>query len=157
MRQVMKFARRSRALLTTFAVVATVALSGCASVPMADHQADVRAKTFAPPTDGKANLYVYRNEVFGGAVKLTLVLDDKVIGDTGPNTYVLRQISPGKHTLVSKSENDAKLALDAKAGRNYFVWQEVKMGLFSPRTALHEVDAATGEKGVRECELIKSP
>jgi hypothetical protein len=40
------------------------------------------------------------------------------------------------------------------AGKIYYVWQEVKMGMFSARSALHQVDAAKGQKGVEESKLV---
>lgn len=42
-----------------------------------------------------------------------------------------------------------------QAGKNYFVWQEVKMGLWMARSALQTVDEATGRKGVAECKRIQ--
>ena len=77
------------------------------------------------------------------------------IGDTAAHTYAFRQVTPGKHVLVSKTENDVSLAIDAEAGKNYFVWQEVKMGIWSARSSLHLVDEKTGEDGVNKCKLIQ--
>jgi hypothetical protein len=34
------------------------------------------------------------------------------------------------------------------------VWQEVNKGLFAARSALHQVDAEKGRKGVGESKLI---
>jgi hypothetical protein len=130
-------------------------LGGCASVPMASADADAKAKTFGPPPAGQANIYVYRNETFGAAIKMPLLLDNQSIGDTGPHTYTLRQVAPGKHTVLSKTEKDTTLDIDAQAGNTYYVWQEVKMGAFSARSALHLVDEQTGETGVKECKLIQ--
>ena len=136
-------------------VVAVIALTGCASVPMATADADGKAKTFVTPSNGTANLYVYRNETMGSAIKMPLLLDNMSIGDTGPHTYVLRQVAPGNHTLVSKTEKDVSLDLSLEAGKNYFVWQEVKMGAFSARSALHLVDDSAGQAAVKECKLIE--
>ena len=36
-------------------------------------------------------------------------------------TFLLLEVDPGSHTIVSKTENDAVLKVDAVAGRNYFV------------------------------------
>ncbi len=134
-------------------VVAT--LGGCASVPMASADADAKAKTFVTPPAGQANIYVYRNETFGAAIKMPLLLDNQSIGDTGPHTYAFRQVAPGKHVLVSKTEKDVTLDLDVQAGNNYYVWQEVKMGAFAARSALHLVDEKTGEDGVKQCKMIE--
>ena len=131
-------------------------LSGCASVPMASLDQDAAAKTYqvAP---GKTNIYIYRNENLGGAVKLTLLLDGKLLGDTGPKTYYLVETDPGRHSILSKAENDSALELNTEAGRNYFVWQEVKMGLWQPRSLLQQVDDATGKAAVAECKRALSP
>jgi hypothetical protein len=48
-------------------------------------------------------------------------------------------------------------ACSSCAGRkNYFVWQEVKMGMFAPRSLLQLVDEGKGRAGVSECKLIES-
>jgi hypothetical protein len=136
-------------------LLATAALAGCASVPMASADADAKAKTFVAPSSGQANIYVYRNETFGAAIKMPLLLDNMSIGDTGPHTYAFRQVPPGKHTITSKTEKDVNLEVDAQPGNTYYVWQEVKMGAFAARSALHLVDEKTGEDGVKECKLIQ--
>jgi len=134
-------------------VVAFVA-SGCVSVPMASAEKDVSAKTFATKP-GKGNIYVYRNETMGAAVKMPVVLDGKLAGDTASKTYFLFEVAPGKHELISKGENDSVLPITVQAGSNYFVWQEMKMGLFAPRSLLQLVDDAKGRAGVAECKLIE--
>ena len=139
----------------TVCMLAVATLGGCASVPMASADADAKAKTFVAPSSGQANIYVYRNETFGAAIKMPLLLDNQSIGDTGPHTYAFRQVAPGKHTIVSKTENDATVELNVQAGNNYYVWQEVKMGAFAARSALHIVDEHTGEDGVKQCKLIQ--
>jgi hypothetical protein len=136
-------------------VLAAFVMGGCASVPMASAEKDVAAKTFVPKP-GKASVYVYRNETFGAAIKMAVVLDGKLVGDTASKTYFLLEITPGKHELVSKGENDSVLPLDVQAGNNYFVWQEIKMGMFGPRSMLHSVDNATGRAAVGECKLIET-
>ena len=122
---------------------------------MASADTDSKAKAFVAPSDGHANLYVYRNEAMGSAIKMPLLLDNMSIGDTGPHTYALRQVIPGKHTIVSKTEKDVSLDFTAEAGQNYYVWQEVKMGMWAARSALHVVDEKTGQEAVKECKLIE--
>jgi hypothetical protein len=135
-------------------IVAAVMAGGCASVPMASPEQDTAAKSFAVKP-GKANIYVYRNESMGAAIKMTLVMDGKLVGSSAAKTYLLLEVDPGNHTLISKTENDSTLSVAAAAGRNYFVWQEVKMGAFSARSALQLVDDAKGKAGVAECKLIQ--
>jgi hypothetical protein len=139
-------------LAATSALAVVLLASGCASVQMASPEMDSAAKSYAVKP-GSANIYVYRNEQMGAAIKMPVLLDGRAVGDTAAKTYLLLQVSPGSHTLVSKTENDAALTLDVVAGRNYFVWQEVKMGLMSARSLLQVVDEATGKAGVAECKL----
>ena len=140
-------------LLAVAVVLST--LIGCASVPMGDTKQDAALKTFAVPP-GKAGLYVYRNESIGAAVTMEVELDGKPMGKTAANTYLYKEVAPGKHTVTSKSENDDSVDLDAKPGTLHFIWQEVKMGILYARTKLHVVDEAQGKKGVQETKLAET-
>ncbi|HSS63122.1 MAG TPA: DUF2846 domain-containing protein, partial [Gammaproteobacteria bacterium] len=113
------------------------------------------AKEFTTPPDSW-RIYLYRNESFRGAIPMTVSLDGKTMGQTGPKTYYMWDVSPGEHTVTSYSENVATLNLTTMPGRAYYVWQEVKMGLWSARSELEEVDEATGQAAVRECKLAQS-
>jgi hypothetical protein len=134
---------------------AAVLATGCASVPMANVERDNAAKTFAV-APGQANIYVYRNESMGAAVKMDVELNGKPVGQTAAKTYLALGVAPGRHTLVSKAENDSALDIVAEPGKNYFVWQEVKMGLLYARNKLQIVDEPTGRAGVAECSLVET-
>lgn len=141
-------------LLTVGVLITVVLASGCASVPMASVEHDTAAKSFATKP-GRANIYVYRNETMGAAIKMPVALNGKLVGDTASKTYLLLDVAPGSHTVTSKTENDSSVTVNAVAGRNYFLWQEVKMGLMAARSNLQQVDEATGKAGVQECKLIE--
>jgi hypothetical protein len=126
-------------------------LTGCASVPMASLEQDAQTKTFSVKP-GKANIYVYRNESMGAAIKMDVSLDGKPVGQTAAKTFFALEVAPGKHTL----QGDSVLDLTAQAGKNYFVWQEVKMGILVAGNKLQLVDEATGKAGVAECKLIEA-
>lgn len=138
-------------LIAVFAALMTA----CASVPMGDPAQDAALKTFAAPKPGMAGVYVYRNETLGAAVRIHLALDGQSLGQSASKVYFYRDIAPGKHTVVSHAENADTLEFEAVAGRLYYVWQEVKMGLFAPRTRLQMVSEAEGKKGVGESALAK--
>jgi hypothetical protein len=131
-------------------------LAACASVPKAPPERDLAAKQFASPGRGKANLYVFRNESMGGAVRMGLMLDGEVLGDTAAKTFHWVPIAAGKHTLVGKAENESVLEFTAKPGQSVFVWQEVKMGLLSARNQLQVVDDERGRAAVAECDLAEN-
>ena len=141
-------------LIIAASFTSAVFMTGCASVPMASPEQDSKAKQFST-TEGKANIYIYRNESMGAAVKMPLLLDGVSVGDTVAKTYLLKEVTPGKHTIVSKTENDSTLDLNTQSGKNYYVWQEVKMGVWAARSDLHEVDASKGQAAVKACKLVK--
>ncbi|PIV91440.1 MAG: hypothetical protein COW45_05560 [Gallionellales bacterium CG17_big_fil_post_rev_8_21_14_2_50_54_146] len=130
----------------------SLTMVGCASVKMADPAQDAQTKQFAAKSD-VAGVYVYRNEAMGGAVKMDVGLDGKPVGQTAAKTYLYTEVKPGSHTLTSKAENTSELTFNAVAGKLYYVWQEVKMGVMSARSKLQLVDEATGQKGVNESKL----
>ncbi len=129
-------------------------LTGCASVPMAPPAADQQAKQFQVARD-QAKIYVYRNETLGAALKMPLTLNGKSVGETGPKTYYVFDVAPGKYTLTSQG-SESTITVDATAGNIYYVWQEVKMGLMSGGSMLQLVDAAKGQAGVKESKLAQA-
>jgi hypothetical protein len=133
-----------------FALITGV-ISGCASVPMASLEQDTAAKQFQV-RKGYSNIYLYRNETFGSAIAMTVSLDGKMAGRTGPKTYFVWEVAPGKHDIASHTENTARITINAMEGRNHFVWQEVKMGMFQPGSQLHESSEEEGKNGVLECK-----
>jgi hypothetical protein len=143
--------------MTRLAVgAAALALCACASVPMARPERDLEAKRFEVPPD-QALLYVYRDETFGSAIKFTVLVDGQHVGDTAAHTFLLVPVAAGTHEVVSKSEKDSTVEFTAENGKAYFVWQEVKMGLFAARTQLHVVPADQGTKAVTTCSLAEAP
>jgi hypothetical protein len=58
--------------------------------------------------------------------------------------------------VSSIAENTSLLRVTAEAGKAYFVWQEVKMGLWMARSQLQQVNDEVGRKGVGECKRAQS-
>jgi hypothetical protein len=143
-----------RKLIAAAALAGVLGMSGCASVPMADRSVAAQAKQFQPAPN-KAKVYVYRNEIMGAAIKMPVLIDNQAVGDTTSKTYIEKDLPPGPHTITSKTEKDSSITIDMLAGRIYYIWQEVKMGMFAARSQLHEVDEAKGQAGVRASKLIK--
>ena len=127
----------------------------CASVSKMSKEEDAKAKKFTTQSK-KAGLYIYRNEVMGAAVSMHIYLDGSHIAKTGPTSYVYMQLKPGVYTLKGEAENDSQVQIDLKAGKNTFVWQEVKMGLLTPRNKLQVVSESEGKKDVLESERIQT-
>ena len=129
--------------------VIMLSMVGCASVPMETAENDAQLKQFTVSSDN-AGVYIYRNESFGGAVKMDVAVNDQLIGETSAKTYLYKELPEGQHTISSLAENTDTLTLDVVKGKLYYVWQEVKMGIISARTKLSLVDETQGQQGVSE-------
>jgi hypothetical protein len=145
-------AKLTQILIAAAALIA----AGCASIPMADPAADQAAKAFTV-APGRSRIYVYRNEAFGGAVTMNVLLDDRNMGQTVAKTYLVADVDPGTHKVVSIAENQDLLELTTLADRIYYVWQEVKMGFMYARNQLQLVDEKIGKAGVLESMLAAPP
>lgn len=135
--------------------VLVILLSGCASVPMSSLEKDATAKNFSAQP-GKGSLFIYRNETMGAAVPITVSVNGKTLGQTAAMTYFHLNVAPGKYVISSHAEDVSSLGLDVTAGKNYFVWQEIKMGMWSARSKLQQTDEIKGRAGVTESKLIAS-
>ncbi|MEC5218823.1 uncharacterized protein YceK [Actimicrobium sp. GrIS 1.19] len=52
-------------IVFTGTLVATLLISGCASVDMASRAESIKAKEFNSPSQGNAGVYIYRNSFVG--------------------------------------------------------------------------------------------
>lgn len=138
-----------------FTATIVLLLAGCATVPMAPLDQVTRAKEFLP-VPNKASLYIYRNESMGAAIPMTVTINGKALGQTAAQTYFRFNVLPGKYNVESQAENISSLPLTVEPEKNYFVWQEIKMGMWMARSLLQQVDDKTGRAGVTESKLIAS-
>lgn len=133
-------------------MAALIAITGCASTPMASKEQDAASKTFKAPSPDMAGIYIYRNSSLGKALLKTVSIDKNIIGSTAANTFFHRETSPGEHTLATQSEfSDNQLQINTEAGKNYFIHQYIKLGVFVGGANLESVTDAEGQKGVLEC------
>lgn len=137
-------------------IIVSLGVGGCAKVPMAPPEEDMALKEFKPPQADQSGIYIYRNCFVGAALKKTVYLDQKAIGESAEDVYFYTTTTPGSHVLSTESEfspND--LQIDTEGGKNYFVEQYIKMGVFVGGANLRLVDEETGKKAVLECSLAK--
>lgn len=135
--------------------IAALALVGCAQVPRGSQAEDANAKQFTPQAD-TASLYIYREEFFGAALTMNVKVNGQLIGHTGPQSYFHLNVAPGKYKIESVTDLSDSLDVDVAAGKNYFVWQEVKMSVLLTNSKLTRTDEAAGRKGVMGSKLIAS-
>ena len=85
---------------------------------------------------------------------MEVTINGKLIGHTAAKTYFHLTVDPGEYKIESHSENVSILSVPVQSRKNYFVWQEVKMGVWKARSSLQQVNEATGRAGVNESKLI---
>jgi len=132
-------------------------LTGCASVPMGAPDADAKLKTFSAPPQDQAGLYIYRDSFAGQGLKKTVTVDGKAIGETANRVYFYRLVNAGSHTIGTESEfSDNLINLVAVGGKNYYIRQSIKMGVFVGGASLTVVPEAVGQAHLQKCELAAS-
>ncbi len=110
-----------RAFFTAGCLVAVALCAGCASVPLADPQADASGKRFAPAPN-QAQVYVSRTSLVGAAMPMELALDGTPLGSLGYKTYQVVTVDPGPHRLSVRMQDRGGSTRDlvVAAGRNYY-------------------------------------
>ncbi|HFI9120105.1 DUF2846 domain-containing protein [Escherichia coli] len=128
---------------------------GGASVPLASNAENETAKSFPVPENGKAGLYVYRDSFVGKALKKDVYLDGRCLGETADRVFFYQQISTSQpHTLGTESEfSPNNLTLNVTSGKNYFVRQYIKMGVFVGGAGLEQVSESEGIRVVSKPEV----
>ncbi|RZM88812.1 MULTISPECIES: DUF2846 domain-containing protein [unclassified Escherichia] len=136
-------------------ILSSVLLGGCASVPLASNTENETAKSFPIPENGKAGLYVYRDSFVGKALKKDVYLDGRCLGETADRVFFYQQISTSQpHTLGTESEfSPNNLTLNVTSGKNYFVRQYIKMGVFVGGAGLEQVSENEGIRVVSKPEV----
>jgi hypothetical protein len=132
-------------------------ISGCASVEMASKEESAKAKEFNPPAEGNAGLYVYRDSFVGKALKKDIWVDGKCLGESAPDVFFHTEVEGGKtHTIDTESEfSPNALEVAFESGKNYFIRQFIKMGVFVGGAGLEQIPEAQGKQDVIKLEMAK--
>lgn len=138
--------------------IATSLLSGCASVPMESKENSDMAKKFSAPSKENSGMYIYRSGSFGGALKKDVWVDGDCVGETAPNMFFYKEVAGDQeHKVSTESEfspND--LLVKTESGKNYFIKQYIKMGVFVGGAGVELVDEEEGKKEVSKLKMAKS-
>ena len=136
-------------VLRWVALAFLVALSGCASVPMAPTDLDAQGKRFQPPPPEKASFYVYRESVFGAAYSVNVTMGQRALGALAADTWFLIDVEPGQYDMrCSAGEGSDSKIVGIAAGETRYVEVAMRMGVMQPRCAVFEVNAEQGQKAV---------
>ncbi len=112
---------------------------------------------FNSPSSGNAGLYIYRDSFVGQALKKDIWVDGKCIGESAPDTFFYEEVVGNKeHKISTESEfspND--LVVTTETGKNYFIEQYIKLGLFVGGAGLELVNNEKGMDSVSKLGLAK--
>lgn len=144
---------RKLALVSALAVLMT----GCASVNMASKEESTKAKAFSAPSQGNAGLYIYRNSFVGKALKKDIWVDGNCVGESAPNVFFYKEVTGGQaHKITTESEfSPNALEVAVEAGKNYFIRQFIKIGVFVGGAGLELIPETQGKADVSKLELAK--
>ena len=145
-------------IVSVITLTATLLISGCASVEMASKADSAKAKEFNPPSQGNAGVYVYRDSFVGKALKKDVWIDGKCIGESAPDVFFYTDVEGGKnHKVDTESEfSPNTLELTFEAGKNYFIRQFIKIGVFVGGAGLEQISEEQGKIDVAKLEMAKS-
>ena len=144
-------------IVSVIALAATLLMAGCASVDMASKAESAKAKEFNPPSQGNAGIYVYRDSFVGKALKKDVWIDGKCIGESAPDVFFYTEVAGGNnHKIDTESEfSPNTLELVFEAGKNYFIRQFIKMGVFVGGAGLEQIPEEQGKIAVAKLEMAK--
>ena len=143
-------------LVIIITIFASTLLTACTTVPMASSEEDAKAKTFSLPAKELSGIYIYRNSFVGTALRRSLYIDDKLIGETAPYTYFYRIIPAGKHKFSTESEfGNNDLNLETQGGKNYFIRQYIKFGVFVGGANLEVIPEEKAKAAITKLKLAK--
>lgn len=145
-------------IVALLALTASLLVTGCASVNMAPKEESAKAKEFKQPSTGNAGVYIYRNSFVGKALKKDIWIDGKCIGESAPDVFFYTEVEGGKkHTIDTESEfSPNPLEIMFVAGKNYFIRQFIKIGVFVGGAGLEQVSEDQGKTDIAPLEMAKS-
>ena len=138
-------------------IIASLLMDGCASTSKATAERSDAAKTFTIPME-KGSVYLYRvGRVYASAVQLSVKINGLDAGGTGPNTFFKWDLLPGTYTFLSTTdESSAVVELEVEPGKNYFIRQDIRMGVITNRVKMKLVDHVQGREEVLNSKLLVS-
>lgn len=144
-------------IVPVLSLAVVLLLSGCASVEMASKADSAKAKEFNPPSQGNAGVYIYRDSFVGKALKKDIWIDAKCVGESAPDVFFYTEVEGEKtHKVDTQSEfSPNTLELMFESGKNYFIRQFIKIGVFVGGAGVEQISEEQGKKDVAKLEMAK--
>lgn len=139
-------------------ILTSLLFSGCASVEMAKNDDKIDAiKKLNQPIEDKAGLYVYRDSSFGGSLKKDIWINHECLGESAPKVFFFKELPSGEYKIATESEFSPNIiSLNMESGKNYFIRQYIKMGVFVGGANLEQVSEEKGKQAISKLKMAKS-
>jgi hypothetical protein len=129
-------------------LVCALFLSGCAATKQYAPFPD-QAKRMEDPS--KARIYVMRPASAGGLISMSILDKGEIIGETGPHGYLCWERVPGDATIIGTAEGISQTRFSAEAGKVYYIFQHMAMGMWQARNRLEILSEEEGRKVLKKC------
>lgn len=114
-------------------------------------QSDAEAKRFEAGTR-TAIIYIYRADAPNSGGVSTLWLDDRLVGQSLPNTFFRVNARPGRNRITASGNDVGRLEIDTREGDVYFVSMSVfGEGEGSSNTIFRSVTPEIGKQEILRC------
>lgn len=145
----------SKVTILGLSLGAILFVSGCATIPMEPKEVSMKAKSFNPPSEGNAGLYIYRDSMLGAALKKDIWVNDKCIGESAPKVFFYEDVKGNQEYKISTESEFSpnNLLLKVESGKNYFIRQYIKIGAFVGGANLELIQEDEGKKAIAELEM----
>jgi len=150
--------RKLRNSIGLFASILMMGLifTGCApSIKLENEEVTQKVKEFPAPNQGNAGVYVYRSSFVGNAYPKDIWIDEKCLGRSKAYTMFYTQVlGDQEHIIATESEfSPNSLKIFMEAGKNYFIQQYMKLGVFVSGADLEVVDELEAKKTIQNLPL----
>jgi hypothetical protein len=132
--------------------MAVLMLAGCVT-PLPPTPQDLQAKRFETLPD-KAVIYIVRNLPDFSNAPISITVGDTAMITTHPGTYYRWEVPPGLHRIEGFGPDTGRFALQAEAGRLYFVEQRVSSFFRFEQSFFALIPEPHGRAAVSRAELI---
>jgi len=144
---------KSKILSVAVTIIIIFLLSGCiVLIKKASPKDDVIAKKLTAP-EGKALVYVIRPSMFGSAMNIPVICDDRYLGNTGGGMFIYAFLDPGTHHFASLAETRTDFALEVKASEVYYIKVSPQPGWFHGRSKLQNLALEDGKLALQNTTL----
>ncbi|MDN3697506.1 DUF2846 domain-containing protein [Vibrio cortegadensis] len=146
-------------LIVTFFIII---LTGCAAhAPRGDIDDELEQKQFSTPSASEVGLYIYRSQdgLFNNDItsKKKIWVNGQELGGLITHSYLYIVVKEGVVSIETESEfGNNDLVFEAFGGKNYFIEQNLKMGVVVAGSELHLTYDKKGKQAVLSAKLLKN-